>query len=204
MRIKTQKPLLSYTRRQVRELFDFKPSPGHGFDHALRTARLGKLIAEFEKQNAFLAELAGLVHDIGYTRHAYGSRKSHHEHSYELVREWFRRDRMFDTLTVLEKRIILYSVRYHGNDEANKYSVAWILRDADKLDGLGAVGLKRSRDYSNHIVRPLNADLRLRWHIAAYLKSEWSKKLLKQKKLLKPFVAALEKFNRASIKLITL
>ncbi|MSU75840.1 MAG: HD domain-containing protein [Candidatus Magasanikbacteria bacterium] len=204
MEKKQQKQLITYARGKIRAFFDAHPSPGHGFHHAVRTAQFGKLIARFEKQNIFLAELAGLLHDIGYLRYTHGSSKSHHEHSYELAREWFRKDVSFNILTRNEKIIVLYSLRYHGNDDANLYQTAWILRDADKLDGLGIVGLKRSRDYCSYSGQSPNVDLRLRFHIAAYLKSEWSKNLLKNKKLLKPFQLTLAKNNRASIKPIKL
>jgi uncharacterized protein len=199
-----QKQLLAYALKKVRALLIKHPTPGHDFYHAVRVGELSRKIAVFEKSNIFLAELSGVLHDIGYTRYRFGSTKSHHEHSYELCREWFRKDHAFDILTKDEKRIILYTLRYHGNDEANLYATAWIIRDADKLDGLGAIGLKRSYDYCKHSRLPLNIDLRLRFHMVYHLKSAWSKKLLKQKKLLKPFEDVLVKLNRDSIKPVTL
>lgn len=204
MYIQKQQQLLVYTANKLRFLLIKHPTPGHDFYHGLRVAALSKKIARFEKSDIFIAEFAGLIHDIGYTRHRFGSPKSHHEHSYELCREWFRKDRVFDSLTKAQKRIILYTLRYHGNDNANLYNTAWIIRDADKLDGLGSIGLKRSRDYCNHTGFSFNVDLRLRFHIAAYLKSVWSQKLLKQKQLLRPFIKALAQFNRMNIKPITL
>ena len=36
-----------------------------------------------------------------------------------------------------EKLVVLYAVRYHWNDAADKYKEAIILRDADKLDIYG-------------------------------------------------------------------
>jgi len=144
---KEQKELLEHVKNKVQKLFVENQVPAHGIDHIKRVVDFTKkIIAREEIKNLLLCELSAWLHDIGRTLEGIPGENSrkHHELSYELLKKWFKEDSNFDTLSIEEKKELLYSVRYHWNDAANKYETAWILRDADKLDMFGEVGLKRA------------------------------------------------------------
>lgn len=182
-----QKKLVSHIRVKVKNLFAQYPVKAHNFDHAERVSRWAVRIAKSEKANMFLAELAGLLHDIGRVpEHQPGNTKTHYELSYEMCQGWFREDREFGILTKTEKTQILYALRYHYNDAADDYVIAWILRDADKLDGFGRIGLQRSIDYFEGDMNKIILDLRLRYHTLYNIRSCVAKKIIQEKKMFEP------------------
>lgn len=190
-----QKKLIKHARAKVKNLFAQNPVPAHNFDHAKRVSKWAVQIAKAEKANVFLSELTAVLHDIGRVpEHAPGNTKAHHELSYELCREWFREDKEFDVLSKKDKLQILYALRYHYNDAADKYPVAWILRDADKLDLFGNIGLKRTLIFYKDDQAKIELDLRLRYHALGNLRSKTAKRIIQQRKLFTPaqkYLAAL-------------
>src|SRR3989338_5687636 len=176
---KQQLQLLNHARKKVQALFKKYPVPAHGFEHSKRVAENAEKIARAEHaRSVFLCELAGWLHDIGRTTEHYtkGNKKSHHELSYEMLREWLREDRAFDLLTKQEKLELLYAVRYHFNNFADKYDTAWILRDADKLDVFGKIGLKRTVEFYAGSDEKLNMGLRYAFEIAQVFRTKTAKK----------------------------
>ncbi|MBI2037787.1 MAG: HD domain-containing protein [Candidatus Magasanikbacteria bacterium] len=205
MYTKEQKKLVSYVRVRVKELMNQYPAKAHGFDHAKRVAKWAVLIATAEHANIFLSEISAWLHDIGRVREEFfGHKKRHHELSYEMCREWFREDKRFDALSKEEKLQILYALRYHWNDMANDYAVAWILRDADKLDGFGKLGLKRSLDFFEGDEGKIEVDLRLRYHTLYNLRSRQAKKIVQEKNMLEPVEKYFKKWLKEKIEPVAL
>ncbi len=187
-----QNNVLKLTISRVRELFATRPDKVHGFDHAERVAAHAAHIASEEGEDVLMATLAGWLHDIGRAIEerpedfsSYDSSKTHHELSYELLRDWFREDERFSILTDEQKLELLYAVRNHWNDEANEYMSAVILRDADKLDALGDRGLQRSKDFFPD-KKKRRTDMRMRYHMAYFLKTTAARSLLDENHLLDP------------------
>ena len=202
--------IILHTISRVKELFLKRPDKVHGIQHAQRVAAHAEYIAKEEGADAYIAILAGWLHDIGRAieEHpedfpSYDSSKTHHELSYEMLRDWFREDSVYDDLTDTQKIELLYAVRYHWNDDAKEYKSAIILRDADKLDGFGEIGLQRSIDFFPNPVKR-NIDLRLRYHTAYYLQTKTAKDMFAKLKLLEPINAYLQKINMAGISPIEL
>jgi uncharacterized protein len=181
-----EKKLINYTRKKVKELFIGFPAPAHGIDHVTRVAELARLIAVEEKANVFLSEMSGWLHDIGRTMESGTSLiTSHAELSYELCRKWFKEDKVLcGGLTKQQKLVILYSVRYHWNNVADEYPEAWVLRDADKIDTLGLIGIRRAREFSGGNEKQFQMDLRLRYDIFYWLKTKTAKKIVKERQLM--------------------
>lgn len=176
--------ILRHTEEKVKTLFKNNPAPAHEFDHSERVRAWIVQIAKAEKADLFLCEFAALVHDIGRTIEKSHPGVRHHELSYTMLREWFRTDSVFDDLSRSEKIIILYSVRYHWNNAADKYDEAIILRDADKLDMLGKVGVKRSIVFSPP--EELSSDFRFKYDAFYWLQTDKAKALAKKYKLMEP------------------
>ena len=183
---KQQQLLINHTKEKVEKLFEDYTDPAHGMDHIFRVVDSTIKISKGEKaRNPFLCELSALIHDVGRTREdkpGENSRK-HHELSYIILREWFKEDREFDILKDEDKKELLYAVRYHWNNVADKYDTAWILRDADKLDAYGEVGIKRM----SHLC---SSDEDWNWHLRhvyetyIHVRTKTAKKIIKKEKLM--------------------
>jgi HD superfamily phosphodiesterase len=203
MYTREQKAFLAAVKNKVKIFFDQYPAPGHEFGHALRVAKNAWYIATEERaKNVLLCELSGILHDIGRVPEHFqpnGKTKTHQEWSYELLREWFRDDQVFDFLTTKEKLEVLYAVRNHWNNEANKYDTAWVLRDADKLDAMGAVGINRGRDFNGSDVKRWGVGLRNTMEMTLWFRTTTAKRIMKEKKLVEPIVRYYKRFLREGI-----
>lgn len=202
-----QKRTIAHVRARVKALFAAYPVKAHGFDHAYRVANWAIQIAKGENANIFLCEMAGLLHDIGRTQERGGPAMTgakHHELSYEMLKKWFLEDEFFDILTKKEKIILLYSVRYHWNNGADKYNVAWILRDADKIDGFGKIGLWRVREVYKDDVDSTDFALRLQFDSYFWLITKTARKIVKDKKMIEPVVRFYKKLLKERIESVEL
>ncbi|MBI4993163.1 MAG: HD domain-containing protein [Candidatus Magasanikbacteria bacterium] len=202
-----QQKLLDHVKLRVKQLFAKTPVPAHGFDHICRVVAWVRQIARGEKaKHPFLCELAGWLHDIGRTKEKVlsGSNHEHHELSYQMLLEWFKNDREFDLLIRAEKIELLYAVRYHWNCTARKYDTAWILRDADKLDGFGAAGVKRAREAFGRNEEAYNQNFRYQYSNYLQLETKYAILLTKRRKLLEPLEQAHNQYLLSKIEPIKL
>ena len=179
-----EQEILEFVVGKVRTLSISCPDNVHGFHHAERVADYASYIAHHEGKDTFLSTLAGWLHDIGRAIEKYPEQfsgfdatKTHHELSYELLQQWFREDERFSLLTDAEKMELLYAVRNHWNDEANEYTSAYILRDADKIDGLGEIGLQRNKEFHKDDPSRQMLNLRLHYEWIYSFKTETAKEL---------------------------
>lgn len=195
--------IIKYTAKKVQDLLKNHPALGHDVVHVARVATWARLIASREKArldssstarqaNVFLSEMSGWLHDIGRTKEIEKGVFSslHHEISYEMCREWFRSDSVLNTLSKKDKEIILYAVRYHWNNAANKYPEAIILRDADKLDILGSRGVKRAVEYWHGDEINLEKAFRMVFSEIHFIMTKTAQKIVKDQKMIEP----MEKF----------
>ena len=187
-----QKQIIKQATAKVRKLFTENPAPAHGFDHAHRVAQNAVEIATAEKANVFLCELAAILHDVGRVpEHKLKLTKkdvhnTHHELSYSMCRDWFRHDRIFLGLSDQEKKILLYSIRYHWNNAATLYKEAIVLRDADKLDALGTIGVRRAQLFFKNDTKRLNRDCRFKYDMYYWLITDKARQIVESRKLMKP------------------
>ncbi len=192
-------------RAKVKALFAANSIKAHGFDHAMRVSKWAVIIAAAEKDNVFLSEMSALLHDIGRaTENLPGNTKRHHELSYDMCRQWFKEDRIFDVLSAEEKLIILYAVRYHWNEAADKHKVAWILRDADKLDTFGTVGLKRIKEFNSNDEEAVLHNLRLLYEMAYNIRSKKARQIMKSGRLFEHIIQHQHRLLKSKIKPVEL
>jgi uncharacterized protein len=121
----------------VRDRLESNPAPGHGWYHVDRVRRLAVFLARAEGVDPWLAELAALIHDVGRT--APGPDVQHGLRSAEMARPVLARL----PLSEQEREELLHAVRWHNSGRADA-PLLRVLRDADMLDGLGAIGLMRA------------------------------------------------------------
>ena len=203
---KDQKQLLNYTAKKVDKLFSIFSVPAHGIDHIKRVVKWTQILLKKEKvRNPFLCLMSAWLHDIGRTleKGEKGFGRGHHELSYLLLKKWFREDRNFDCLSDGEKTELLYAVRYHWNDFADEYDTAWVLRDADKLDGFGNIGVKRATDFYQKNEK-IEMSLRLNFGSPHFLHTKTANEIFKKKKLLYPIEKRYKKLLLSKIEKIEL
>lgn len=179
--------ILKYTSQKVRILFEQHPVSSHNFDHIAHVHKWAKQIAEAEGANVFLCEMSAWLHDIGRTKeiHPKDSRE-HHEFSYRLCQEWFKEDPFYLELSNAEKNIILYAVRYHWNNAADKYIEAIILRDADKLDGFGNRGIKRAKEFFGDNSEEYERSLCFQYMNAYWIRTRTARKIFEEDNMIGP------------------
>lgn len=194
-----QKQIINHTRQKVQDLLANYKMRAHGIDHITRVAKWAVEIAKKEKDNVFLCELSAWLHDIGRAEEdKFELTRKHHELSYQMCQEWFKTDPVLSQLSYSEKLIILYSVRFHWNDAADKYSVAWILRDADKMDLFGKAGNERALVALDK--KTMDLDLRLRFGAFYWLRTKSAKAFIKKRKLMEPVEKLYVKLLKEGIK----
>lgn len=204
---KEQAELLNYVKEKLKKAFSKRLVPAHGLDHIERVAGWCKEIALGEKaKSPFLCELAGWLHDVGRAFEDNPGEYSlkHHKLSYNILRDWFKTDRNFDCLTDEEKLELLYTVLYHWNNEANKYDTAWIVRDADKLDGFGEVGMARFWEIYKDDEESYDQALRNDYDCLVHVRTNTAKKIIKKEKMMEAVDKAYKKYLQSKIEPVEL
>lgn len=113
---------------------------GHGYPHVDRVRRWAVCIAGEEGYKRLdLVEAAALLHDIGL---AYVEERSQHgQVGAEVAAGYLREQGLFPEAEI---EVIAEAVRCHSAPEGGGGALGDILRDADKLDAFGAVGIVRA------------------------------------------------------------
>jgi HD superfamily phosphodiesterase len=113
----------------------------HDFGHVDRVRDWALRIAKGEAVQAReLTEAAALLHDIGLTRVEVEHRGQHAQVGAEIAARCLRNRQLF---TEQETEAITDAIRCHSSPSGGAM-LGRILRDADKLDALGAVGIMRA------------------------------------------------------------
>ena len=109
----------------------------HGWLHTYRVRRHILVLARAEGVDPVLAEIAALLHDVG--RSQPGPEREHGARSEALARPFLASLPLSDD----EREAVLHAVRWHNSGRTDSLLLC-VLRDADMLDGLGAVGIIRA------------------------------------------------------------
>ena len=128
----------------VREKLDASDQRAHGWLHTDRVRRNILALARVEGVDPVLAELAALLHDVGRTQP--GPENEHGARSADMAHPL-----LADlALTDGERAAVLYAIRWH-NSGRDDTPLLCILRDADMLDALGAIGIMRAFMSKSHL-----------------------------------------------------
>jgi uncharacterized protein len=116
----------------------------HGWPHTDRVRRNILPLARAEGVDPTLAELAALLHDVGRTQP--GPENEHGARSAAMAAPL-----LADlALTAAERDAVLHAVRWH-NSARDDTLLLCVLRDADMLDALGAIGIMRAFMSKSHL-----------------------------------------------------
>jgi uncharacterized protein len=130
----------------VRDKLEAGGSPAHGWLHTDRVRHHIRYLAQAEDVDPVLAEIAALLHDVGRTEP--GPEEEHGARSAAMA------EPLLHTLPLAdgERQAVLHAVRWHNSTRADS-PLLCTLRDADMLDGLGAIGIMRGFMSKGHLPR---------------------------------------------------
>ena len=145
-------PMLARAEAFARERMGADPT-GHDFWHARRVGDVSRRIALAEGADPFVAEFAGLLHDVDDEKSS-GSRTA----GPAAIRAWLDADGALDGATVEAVVGIAATLSFHGAKVADlpMSPEGRCVRDADRLDALGAIGVARAFAYGGHADRPIH------------------------------------------------
>jgi len=132
--------LLTFLSAEVERRFTQIDDLAHGWEHIQRVYTTALYLAEQEGAHRFIVGVAALMHDLGRTAHA--ETASHHaDLSVKLARELLTGYQI--PLPIQEA--ILHAIAAHSFSRGIEplTTEARVVRDADRLDGLGAIGIAR-------------------------------------------------------------
>ncbi|WP_079480012.1 HD domain-containing protein [Halobacillus salinus] len=110
---------------------------GHGVDHMKRVALWAKRLAIQEEESPFLAELAGLLHDLDDAKLSSNTQRAKADRKAKL-QAWGLSKENCDRI---ENAIETVSFQKGRIPET---MLGKVLQDADRLDAIGAVGIART------------------------------------------------------------
>jgi len=133
----------------VKSIYD-QMDASHDFDHILRVYQNAETILQSEPEaNALLVRLAVLLHDVSDPK--YSEDKSAEE---SILSELDLTDEERQQI-----RDIISAVSFNGGNEKEASTIeAKIVRDADRLDAIGAIGIARTFAYGGAKGRSLYND----------------------------------------------
>ena len=131
--------VLSKVYKDIQQRYVGFDDPAHGWEHIERVYRLALYVAEQENADAFIVGMAALMHDIG---HLSTDKSLHHaDLSMAMASELLLAyDVSYDT-----REAILLAIAAHSFSLGIEVRTleAKVVRDADRLDSLGAIGILR-------------------------------------------------------------
>jgi uncharacterized protein len=121
--------------RKIYETFD----ASHDWQHIERVRHNAKLILESEQADAFLIDLAVLLHDVSDPKYKNGEEDLETEILSSLPLSDGQKGRI---------QSIIHSVSFKGGNGVPPATIeAAIVQDADRLDAIGAIGIARTFAY---------------------------------------------------------
>lgn len=134
-----EEQILTQAYAEVEKRFSGIDDLAHGWEHVRRVYKLAQHIAAQEGADSFIVGMAALMHDLGRTSTQHNAH--HADLSVELARELLQ-----DYHVPGDKQeAILHAIVAHSFSRGVEPQTleAHVVRDADRLDGLGAIGVMR-------------------------------------------------------------
>lgn len=125
---------------------------GHDFEHALRVADLALLIAKDEGGDLKVIEAASLLHDCVDSKLFPNNEDEQMKKVISLLIDNGYEE---EQIEMIEDIISKMSWHLHKDkEEPFPYIEGNVVRDADRLEALGAIGIIRAIEYGNNHLRP--------------------------------------------------
>ncbi|MRN52876.1 HD domain-containing protein [Paenibacillus monticola] len=135
----------SYAKEQLRQ-----DTTGHDWWHTDRVRNTACAIAEIEGADAFICNLAALLHDVADEK-----LNTSKEAGLQKVQTWLT-DHLTDKGIIDHVMSIIETMSYSGGSGSPMTSIeGQVVQDADRLDALGAIGIARTFVFSGAKGRPM-------------------------------------------------
>lgn len=138
-----QSEVLTHIYTEVQQRFAGLHDQAHGWEHIHRVYKLALHIAEQEHADSFIVGAAALLHDLGHTAPPDDQQESQHhaDRSLALASELLQAYQ----LPAETQQAILHAILAHSFSRGVEPQTleARVVRDADRLDALGAIGVMR-------------------------------------------------------------
>jgi uncharacterized protein len=133
--------VLSAAYDEVQQRFAAFNDPAHGWEHIERVYSLARHLARQEGANDFIVGMAALLHDLGRAAQAHDTSRHHADLSVEQANELMTHYQ----LPAQAQDAIAHAIAAHSFSRGIEPRTleACIVRDADRLDSLGAIGILR-------------------------------------------------------------
>ncbi len=132
-----KKQIIKKTEEYVKKCMKTLPPNVHDFKHVDRVRKWAIKIARTEKRDIFLTEMSALLHDVGRSKEN-PPKILHADIGAKMAYQFLIKNKL---VSKKEAEQITYAVACHGR--GGKGWLVEITQDADKLDGLGAMGIMR-------------------------------------------------------------
>ncbi len=135
-----EEQVLAQTCAEVQQRFSSIVDLAHGWEHIHRVYTLALHIAQQEHANSFIVGMAALMHDLG--RAAEHASNTHHaDLSAAMASEIMHKY----GIPTQQQEAILHAILAHSFSKGIEPHTleARVVRDADRLDALGAIGIIR-------------------------------------------------------------
>lgn len=133
--------MIEDTMKYVKQIFADDCS-GHDYHHTMRVYRLAVQIAEQEKADMLIVQLAALLHDVDDVK------LSPETHDTKKNAVDFMRSKGVDDKIIDNVCKIIDEVSFAGTDSVIPNTIEGkCVQDADRLDAMGAIGIARTFAY---------------------------------------------------------
>ncbi|HVB75459.1 MAG TPA: HD domain-containing protein [Ktedonobacteraceae bacterium] len=131
--------LLAQVYNEIEQRFNHSDDPAHGWEHIRRVYDLAMYIAEQEGADGFICGMAALLHDLGRLSREHGQ----HHAELSASEAWALLSRQ--KVSPEAQEAIIHAIVAHSFSHGIEPRTleAYIVRDADRLDSLGAIGILR-------------------------------------------------------------
>jgi len=124
---------------------------GHDYWHVRRVANLAARIANEEGADTFVVEAAALLHDIADEKFSGDPGAGP-----QAARDWLTANGGTHVAEQVATIIATMSFKGAGTTEADMGLEGRCVRDADRLEALGAIGIARTFAYGGSVGRPIH------------------------------------------------
>lgn len=131
-------------------------SASHDYYHLIRVYNNSVFIADGEhvaENIKFIAQISALLHDVGHKKKSYLEKDTHEQEGNEKIIDLLTNLKV-DSTIVSRVLFCVNNHRYSQDDSIGEDRIELqILRDADRLDALGAIAIARTFSYDSN--RPI-------------------------------------------------
>ncbi|MAD97697.1 MAG: phosphohydrolase [Flavobacteriaceae bacterium] len=127
---------------------------GHDWFHIERVHKNALLIAQGEKADAFIIELAALLHDIADSKFHNGDESIGPRKASQFLQSESVSQEIIDQVVYIIQNMS-FKNSLESKTALNKSIEFQIVQDADRLDAIGAIGIARCFNYGGFKNRPL-------------------------------------------------